>query len=48
LALQKLSSRPELCQEIGKNARVLAEREFDRVKLAARLEDALLKAGRRS
>lgn len=42
--LEELSAKPELCREMGKNARALAEREFSREKLAGRLEDTLLKA----
>jgi glycosyltransferase involved in cell wall biosynthesis len=40
-ALEELAAKPELCNEMGKNARELAEREFDRVKLARRLEEVL-------
>ncbi len=43
-ALEELSSDPELCQKMGANARTLAEREFDRKKLADRLESVLLEA----
>jgi glycosyltransferase involved in cell wall biosynthesis len=46
--LDELSTNPKLCLEMGKNARALAEREFDRVKLAARLENVLLKALKRA
>lgn len=41
-ALEELSANPKLCREMGRNARALAEREFDRLKLAARLENILL------
>ena len=37
-ALEELAAKPELRQKMGENARVLAEREFDRKKLAARLD----------
>ena len=40
-ALQELSSRPELCRQMGRNARALAERDFDRRILAERLERVL-------
>ena len=40
-AMQELADRPELCREMGKNARALAEREFDRRILAGRLERVL-------
>ncbi|MFQ6034982.1 MAG: glycosyltransferase family 4 protein [Sedimentisphaerales bacterium] len=43
-ALEKLTAEPKLCREMGKNARALAEREFDRAKLAGRLESVLLQA----
>ena len=43
-ALEELSANPQLCQEMGKNARALAERDFDRTKLASRLERILLEA----
>jgi glycosyltransferase involved in cell wall biosynthesis len=43
-ALQELAANPELCRQMGKNARELAEREFDRVKLAELFEDVLIKA----
>lgn len=39
-----LNSHRDRLVEMGKNARTLAEREFDRVKLAARLESVLLEA----
>lgn len=41
-ALEELASNPDLCREMGSNARILAEREFDRSKLAAKLESLLL------
>jgi glycosyltransferase involved in cell wall biosynthesis len=40
--LVRLADDPTLCQRMGTNARTLAEREFDRAKLAARLEAVLL------
>ncbi len=43
-ALEQLAANPELCREMGKNARALAEREFDRKKLADKLEKVLLQA----
>jgi len=43
-ALEELAADPELCRQMGKNARELAEREFDRVKLANRLENVLIEA----
>jgi glycosyltransferase involved in cell wall biosynthesis len=46
-ALEELAARPELCQQMGQNARALAEREFAREKLADRLEDVLLEAVRK-
>ncbi|MFB0525691.1 MAG: glycosyltransferase, partial [Phycisphaerae bacterium] len=45
-ALEELADKPQLCQEMGKNARALAERDFDRAKLARRLEEILLEACR--
>jgi glycosyltransferase involved in cell wall biosynthesis len=42
--LQELAADPELCRQMGKNARKLAEREFDRVKLANHLENVLIEA----
>lgn len=42
--LEELASNPDLCREMGKNARSLAEREFDRDKLADRLEQVLSEA----
>jgi len=43
-ALEELAGDPELCRRMGKNARALAEREFDRSKLADRLENVLMEA----
>jgi len=43
-ALEGLAAKPQLCQELGRNARALAEREFARDKLADRLERVLLGA----
>ena len=43
-ALEELAANPELCREMGKNARALAEREFARNKLAERIENVLLNA----
>jgi glycosyltransferase involved in cell wall biosynthesis len=43
-ALQELSNQPELCRQMGRNARALAEREFDRRLLAKRLEEVLTNA----
>ena len=42
--LEELSANPELCLQMGRNARALAEREFDKNKSAARLEQVLLQA----
>jgi len=42
--LQELSNQPELCRQMGRNARALAEREFDRRLLAKRLEEVLTNA----
>lgn len=42
--LEELADNPQLCQEMGANARSLAEREFDRDKLADRLETVLTNA----
>ncbi|HCO94574.1 MAG TPA: glycosyltransferase WbuB [Phycisphaerales bacterium] len=39
--LQELAAEPELCRKMGKNARELAQRQFDRVKLAGRIENVL-------
>jgi glycosyltransferase involved in cell wall biosynthesis len=41
-ALEELAAKPQLCREMGKNARALAEREFERTQLADRLEKVLL------
>lgn len=41
-ALEELAASPELCREMGSNARALAEREFARGKLADHLERVLL------
>jgi glycosyltransferase involved in cell wall biosynthesis len=43
-ALEKLANDPGLCRQMGANARVLAEREFDRRILADRLEGVLSNA----
>jgi glycosyltransferase involved in cell wall biosynthesis len=43
-ALEEFAANPKLCREMSKNARVLAEREFARSKLAARIEDVFLDA----
>jgi len=43
-ALEELAANPEICRQMGKNARELAEREFDRAKLANRLENVLIEA----
>lgn len=40
-ALEELSANSQLCREMGMNARALAERQFDRRKLANQLEDIL-------
>ncbi|MEE1877678.1 glycosyltransferase family 4 protein [Altererythrobacter litoralis] len=40
-ALEKLSADPHLRARMGRNSRALAENEFDRKKLAARLENVL-------
>jgi len=40
-AIEQLAANPDLCQQMGNNARALAEREFDRNKLAHRLEEVL-------
>jgi glycosyltransferase involved in cell wall biosynthesis len=42
-ALEELAADPQLCKDMGRNARALAEREFARPKLAARLEQVLLR-----
>jgi len=41
-ALEELAVNPQLCREMGKNARALAERDFERTKLADMLEKVLL------
>ena len=41
--LEELSSNEQLCQELGRNSRVLAEREFSREILTERLESVLLR-----
>jgi len=41
-ALEELAADPKLCRQMGSSARVLAEREFARDKLADRLETVLL------
>ena len=41
-ALEELAADPELCQQMGKNARELAQREFDRTKLANLFEKVLI------
>ena len=46
-ALDELAASPQLCREMGRNARALAERQFDRRKLASQLEDVLLRVTRR-
>jgi glycosyltransferase involved in cell wall biosynthesis len=43
-ALEELAGNPELCRQMGKNARELAEREFDRIKLAKHFENVLIEA----
>jgi glycosyltransferase involved in cell wall biosynthesis len=43
-ALEELAANPGLCRQMGNNAHELAEREFDRVKLANLFEDVLMKA----
>ncbi|HDZ21302.1 hypothetical protein LCGC14_0181390 [marine sediment metagenome] len=40
-ALEELSGDPELCRQMGQNARALAQRDFARDKLASRLETVL-------
>jgi glycosyltransferase involved in cell wall biosynthesis len=47
-ALEELSADPELCRKMGKNGRELGEREFDRRKLAGRLERVLVQVVKRS
>jgi len=43
-ALEELAADPVLCQQMGKNSRELAEREFDRIKLANIFENTLIEA----
>jgi glycosyltransferase involved in cell wall biosynthesis len=43
-ALEEFAANPELCRQMGKNARDLAEREFDRAKLANIFENVLIEA----
>jgi len=43
-ALEELAANPQLCRDMGRNSRALAEREFARQKLAERLEAVLLGA----
>jgi glycosyltransferase involved in cell wall biosynthesis len=43
-ALEELSRDPALCRQMAENARALAERQFDRRLLAARLEEVLRNA----
>lgn len=43
-AMQELAGQPDLCRQMGRNARALAEREFDRRILAERLEHVLTSA----
>jgi glycosyltransferase involved in cell wall biosynthesis len=45
-ALEELAANPQVCQEMGRNARALAEREFAREVLADHLEQVLLHAVR--
>jgi glycosyltransferase involved in cell wall biosynthesis len=40
--LEELAANPQLCLQMGRNARALAEREFDKNKLAGQLEKVLL------
>jgi len=46
-ALVKLADEPNLCKRMGANARALAEREFDRNRLAAQFEEVLMGATQR-
>lgn len=41
-AVQELAADPELCRRMGENARALAELDFNRDKMADRLENVLL------
>lgn len=43
-AMEELARQPDVCRQMGRNARALAEREFDRRLLAARLEAVLEQA----
>jgi glycosyltransferase involved in cell wall biosynthesis len=43
-ALEELAANPKLCRQMGRNARELAEREFDRAKLANLFENILTEA----
>jgi len=43
-ALEELAADQVLCQQMGKNSRELAEREFDRIKLANIFENTLIEA----
>ena len=45
--LVKLANEPNLCKRMGANARALAEREFDRNRLAAQFEEVLVGATQR-
>jgi glycosyltransferase involved in cell wall biosynthesis len=47
-ALEELADNPQMCREMSKNALLLAQREFDRVKLADRLENVLLQVLKRA
>jgi len=47
-ALEELAADPELCRQMGKNARELAQREFDRIELANHLENVLTNAVRKN
>jgi glycosyltransferase involved in cell wall biosynthesis len=42
--LEELAANPELCRQMGKNARELAQRDFDRIKLAGLFENVLINA----
>jgi glycosyltransferase involved in cell wall biosynthesis len=46
-ALEELARDPARCRRMGENARALAERQFDRRRLAAQLEAVLLQAVKR-
>jgi glycosyltransferase involved in cell wall biosynthesis len=43
-ALENLADNKTLCAEMGRNARAVAERDFDRHLLAQRIEDVLVAA----